>query len=69
MKKSIYMLSYLALLLLIAVSFYIQIKTISQGNPYEWLILGLIIVAGAGSYFLRKRMHKESWFIQQNKKP
>ncbi len=68
MKKQIYMSGFLVLLLLIAVTFYFQIKTMSQGNPYQYYLLGVIVAVGGVSYYLSKRMKTEHWFINQGKK-
>ncbi len=68
MKKQIYMGGFLAMLLAIAITFYFQIKTMSEGNAYQWYFLGIIVLVGLASYYFSKKMRQEHWFIKQSKK-
>ncbi len=66
MEKKYYMISFGALLFLIFWLFVIQIR-IGVQSDYSWLLLIGIGLTGIGSWFLGKKMYKETWFKEQQK--
>ena len=62
------MLAFVAMLALLAITFYTQVKTLGSGNPYQWYLLLMIVVIGGVSYLFSKKMKEEKWFKKQQKK-
>lgn len=68
MKKEIYMGLFIAMLVLLALTFWFQVKTFGGGNRYQWYLLMTIIIVGISSYYLSRHMREEGWFGKQQKK-
>ncbi len=67
MKKYFYMTIFGVMLALLAITFYVQVKTLGAGNNYQWYLLAVIVVVGIGSFYISKRMKEENWFKNQQK--
>ena len=68
MKQKYYIASYVLLLAIIATVFIFQVRAFADKSMAQWYLLIAIGVVGAISYFISKKMKKEQWFIDLQKK-
>jgi hypothetical protein len=57
----------IALLVVIAITFYFQVKAFGQSGIMQWLPLVILGIVALTSFILKKKMNKESWFLEQQK--
>jgi protein-S-isoprenylcysteine O-methyltransferase Ste14 len=67
MDKKYYMILNVVLLVIIAITFYFQVKYFAQPGIVQWLplvILGIVLLL---SFISKRKMNKEEWYIAQQK--
>ncbi|MBD3262973.1 hypothetical protein GF374_01170 [Candidatus Woesearchaeota archaeon] len=62
MKQRVYVMLNVFFLVILAITFYFQVQAFKNGDWYQWLILVIIGIIGAISYYLNKKMKKEKWY-------
>ena len=62
MKRAIYTIIHIILLLILAISFVFQVKAFGTEDPFQWYALIIIGIVGLTSYLTGKQMKKEPWF-------
>ena len=68
MKQIKYIILNVTFLIILAIVFVFQVRAFREHSASQWLFLIAIGVIGAISFYLNKRMRKEKWFINLQKR-
>ena len=67
MERKFYLIGNIGLLVIIAITFYFQVKAFGEPGIMQWLPLVVLGIVALSSFILKKQMNKETWFKEQQK--